>query len=256
MAAGRSLVLWPDGQPLGHTRRRCPAGAASACRARCARMATGAPARRQAALGEGAVRSGDPAGARRPRRLAAARERARATMRRRADAERPRDLLPDADGKPLAAGARATNPASRRALLERVAKFGPDSFYVGPQAAKLVADDQRRGAQPVEDDRRRPLPAYDAKERPVLCSKYRAYKICSMGPPSSGGVTVMMILAQLERFDMAKLGKDNPRRLAPVRRKLAPRLCRSRPLCRRSRLCAGADRRPARPRPISPAARR
>ncbi|NWM55084.1 gamma-glutamyltransferase, partial [Escherichia coli] len=54
------------------------------------------------------------------------------------------------------------------------------------------------------------LAAYDAKERPVLCSKYRAYKICSMGPPSSGGVTVMMILAQLERFDMAKLGKDNP----------------------------------------------
>ncbi|NWN33563.1 gamma-glutamyltransferase, partial [Klebsiella michiganensis] len=33
---------------------------------------------------------------------------------------------------------------------------------------------------------------------------------CSMGPPSSGGVTVMMILAQLERFDMVKLGKDNP----------------------------------------------
>jgi len=113
-----------------------------------------------------------------------------------------------ADGTPLAAGARATNP-QQAALLERVAKFGPDSFYVGPQAEKLIATVNGSARNPskmtVGD-----LAAYDAKERPVLCSTYRAYKICSMGPPSSGGVTVMMILAQLERFDMAKLGKDNP----------------------------------------------
>jgi gamma-glutamyltranspeptidase/glutathione hydrolase len=31
-----------------------------------------------------------------------------------------------------------------------------------------------------------------------------------MGPPSSGGVAVLQILKQLERFDMTKLGKDNP----------------------------------------------
>ena len=31
-----------------------------------------------------------------------------------------------------------------------------------------------------------------------------------MGPPSSGGIAVLMILKQLERFDMAKLGKDSP----------------------------------------------
>lgn len=119
-----------------------------------------------------------------------------------------RAIYYQADGKPLAAGAHATNP-QQAALLERVAKFGPDSFYVGPQAEKLVATVNGAARNPskmtVGD-----LAAYDAKERPVLCSKYRAYKICSMGPPSSGGVTVMMILAQLERFDMAKLGKDNP----------------------------------------------
>ncbi|MCH7860911.1 gamma-glutamyltransferase [Sphingomonas sp. NPDC092331] len=119
-----------------------------------------------------------------------------------------RAIYYQADGKPLAAGARATNP-QQAALLERVAKFGPDSFYVGPQAEKLVATVNGAARNPskmtVGD-----LAAYDAKERPVLCGSYRAYKICSMGPPSSGGVTVMMILAQLERFDMAKLGKDNP----------------------------------------------
>lgn len=119
-----------------------------------------------------------------------------------------RAIYYQADGKPLAAGARATNP-QQAALLERVAKFGPDSFYVGPQAEKLVATVNGAARNPskmtIGD-----LAAYDAKERPVLCASYRAYKICSMGPPSSGGVTVMMILAQLERFDMAKLGKDNP----------------------------------------------
>ncbi|OSZ70266.1 gamma-glutamyltransferase [Sphingomonas sp. IBVSS2] len=119
-----------------------------------------------------------------------------------------RAIYYQADGKPLAAGARATNP-QQAALLERVAKFGPDSFYVGPQAEKLVATVNGAARNPskmtIGD-----LAAYDAKERPVLCASYRAYKICSMGPPSSGGVTVMMILAQLERFDMAKLGKDSP----------------------------------------------
>lgn len=113
-----------------------------------------------------------------------------------------------ADGKPLAIGATARNP-EQAALLERVAKLGPDSFYVGPQAQKLV--DVVNGAtrnpsrMTVGD-----LAAYDAKERPVLCATYRKHKICSMGPPSSGGFAVIMILKQLERFDMAALGKDSP----------------------------------------------
>ncbi len=30
-----------------------------------------------------------------------------------------------------------------------------------------------------------------------------------MGPPSSGGITVLQILKQLERFDLAKLGRSS-----------------------------------------------
>jgi gamma-glutamyltranspeptidase/glutathione hydrolase len=112
------------------------------------------------------------------------------------------------DGKPLAAGARVRNP-DQAALLERVATHGPDSFYVGPQAQKLVATVNGAARNPSKMTTG-DLAAYAAKERPVLCGAYRGYKICSMGPPSSGGVTVLMILAQLERFDMAKLGKDSP----------------------------------------------
>jgi gamma-glutamyltranspeptidase/glutathione hydrolase len=43
-----------------------------------------------------------------------------------------------------------------------------------------------------------------------VCGTYRVYKICSMGPPSSGGLTVLTILKQLERFDMKALGPRSP----------------------------------------------
>jgi len=119
-----------------------------------------------------------------------------------------RAIYYQADGKPLAAGAHVANQ-QQAALLERVARLGPDSFYVGPQAEKLVATVNGAARNPSKMTTG-DLASYAAKDRPVLCSKYRAYKICSLGPPSSGGLAVMMILAQLERFDMAKLGKDNP----------------------------------------------
>ncbi|PAV70247.1 hypothetical protein WR25_11661 [Diploscapter pachys] len=100
------------------------------------------------------------------------------------------------------------NPA-QAALLERIAKLGPDSFYVGPQAQKLVATVNgaaRNPSQMTTGD----IASYEAKPRPNLCVPYRTYKICGMGPPSSGGITVLMILKQLERFDMGKLGPASP----------------------------------------------
>ncbi|WP_294253240.1 gamma-glutamyltransferase [uncultured Sphingomonas sp.] len=118
-----------------------------------------------------------------------------------------RALFFGTDGKPLPPGTTVRNP-DQAALLERIATQGPDSFYVGPQAAKLVTavnGAARNPSKMTAGD----LAAYDAKARPVLCGHYRGYKVCSMGPPSSGGITVLMILAQLERFDMAKLGKDS-----------------------------------------------
>ena len=50
--------------------------------------------------------------------------------------------------------------------------------------------------------------AYRAKERPPVCGTYRTYRICGMGPPSSGGMLVLTILKQLERFE---LGTMSPR---------------------------------------------
>jgi gamma-glutamyltranspeptidase / glutathione hydrolase len=113
-----------------------------------------------------------------------------------------------ADGRPLPVDSLVTNPA-QAALLERLARQGADSFYVGPQAAKLV--------QTVNGATRNPsrmtagdLASYAAKPRDAVCATYRAHRVCSMGPPSSGGITVLTILKQLERFNLAGLGPTSP----------------------------------------------
>ena len=54
------------------------------------------------------------------------------------------------------------------------------------------------------------IAAYRVADRPAVCGMYRLYRICGMGPPSSGATTVLAILGQIERFDMGKLGKDSP----------------------------------------------
>ncbi|MCC2978155.1 gamma-glutamyltransferase [Sphingomonas sp. PL-96] len=112
------------------------------------------------------------------------------------------------DGKALPVGTLLKNP-EQAALFERLARLGPDSFYVGPNAQKLVTTVNTAARNPSKmtlGD----LASYDAKERAPVCGSYRAYRICGMGPPSSGGVAVLIILKQLERFDMARLGKDSP----------------------------------------------
>lgn len=112
------------------------------------------------------------------------------------------------DGKALPVGTLLKNP-EQAALFERLARLGPDSFYVGPDAQKLVTTVNTAARNPSKMTAG-DLASYDAKERAPVCGSYRAYRICGMGPPSSGGVAVLMILKQLERFDMAKLGKDSP----------------------------------------------
>jgi gamma-glutamyltranspeptidase/glutathione hydrolase len=112
------------------------------------------------------------------------------------------------DGKALPVGTLLKNP-EQAALFERLARLGPDSFYVGPDAQKLVTTVNTAARNPSKmtlGD----LASYDAKERAPVCGSYRAYRICGMGPPSAGGIAVLMILKQLERFDMGKLGKDSP----------------------------------------------
>lgn len=113
-----------------------------------------------------------------------------------------------ADGEPLPIGATVKIPALA-ATLEALAEAGPEAMYGSAAAADFAA--YVAGETP-QDGRMNPadVTGYAAKERPPVCAPYRSYRICGMGPPSSGGIAVAQMLGQLERFDLAALGPDSP----------------------------------------------
>lgn len=117
-------------------------------------------------------------------------------------------LYLDKEGEPMSEGATVRNP-ELATLLRTVADQGPDAFYTGPIAEAIVRTASGSGVA-ASDITLADLAAYKAKARPAVCGSYRGYRICGMGPPSSGATSVLQILGQLERFDMAKLGKESP----------------------------------------------
>lgn len=123
------------------------------------------------------------------------------------DAE-ARALYYGRNGAPLPVGTRVRNPALA-ALLARIAREGPGAFYAGANARALVARVNTAPTEPAPLSQA-DLAAYAAPLREPLCGIYRRWRICGMGPPSSGATTVFAILKQLERFDLAALGPDSP----------------------------------------------
>ncbi|MXP44500.1 gamma-glutamyltransferase [Allopontixanthobacter sediminis] len=115
-----------------------------------------------------------------------------------------KELFYDAAGEPRPAGARIQNPRLAATLLKLSAE-GPDSFYEGSFAANLAAHVAEATPRPsgmsAED-----VTTYTAKPREPVCGMYRVYRVCGMGPPSSGATTVLAILKQLEPFDLAASG--------------------------------------------------
>ena len=113
------------------------------------------------------------------------------------------------DGRPKAAGDVVRNPALAN-TLRQIAKKGPSAFYTGPIAQEIASavSNAPRNAVPMT---LADLAAYEAKERPPVCVMYRVYRLCGMGPPSSGATTVFQILGMVERFDMKALGPDSPK---------------------------------------------
>ncbi len=113
----------------------------------------------------------------------------------------------DAAGEALPVGALVRNPDFAR-TLESLAAAGPRYMYyvMADRLAGYVAGQTPQDGRMVASD----IETYEAKMRAPVCSKYRQYKVCGMGPPSSGGVAVSQMLGQLERFDLAALGPDSP----------------------------------------------
>jgi gamma-glutamyltranspeptidase / glutathione hydrolase len=119
-----------------------------------------------------------------------------------------RALYYDKDGAPLPAGTTFRNE-KLAATLRTIAAQGPDAFYKGEIAAGIVKTVTSADANPTAMTMA-DLAAYKAEVREPVCGTYRQWKICGMGPPSSGGPGVLAMLKQLERFDMKGLGIKNP----------------------------------------------
>ncbi|OYU42308.1 MAG: gamma-glutamyltranspeptidase, partial [Burkholderiales bacterium PBB4] len=113
------------------------------------------------------------------------------------------------DGRPKQAGDTIRNPELAK-LLRAVAKKGPSAFYKGQNARAIAAavSNAPKNAAPMT---LKDIASYQAKDRDAVCTTYRVYKLCGMGPPSSGATTVFQVLGMLERFDMKALGKDDPK---------------------------------------------
>jgi gamma-glutamyltranspeptidase / glutathione hydrolase len=107
------------------------------------------------------------------------------------------------EGKPLPPGALLKDEALAK-TFRLIAAKGPDGFYKGRIAQAIIAAAGHAPHHPARITRA-DLSSYEAKLRPPVCGLYRAYRICSMGPPSSGGAVVIMILKMLEPFDLARL---------------------------------------------------
>ncbi|SFI75365.1 gamma-glutamyltransferase family protein [Albimonas pacifica] len=111
-----------------------------------------------------------------------------------------------AGGAPLAEGARLRNPAYAGSL-EALRDAGAEAFYTGPQAQALL--EALEGSSNPSPMTAEDLAAYRVVERPAVCVDYRAWEICGMGPPSSGGLSVGQIMGILAHRDLPALG-DGP----------------------------------------------
>ncbi|OYX01399.1 MAG: gamma-glutamyltransferase [Bosea sp. 32-68-6] len=110
----------------------------------------------------------------------------------------------EADGQAKAVGTILRNPAfatTLRALAER----GAGAFYEGEIARDIVATVTGHATNPG-DMTAADLAGYRLEEREPVCGTYRVWRICGMGPPSSGAVAVQQMLGILETRDLARMG--------------------------------------------------
>src|SRR5438270_7231268 len=119
-----------------------------------------------------------------------------------------RALFYQPDGNPKPVGTLVRNRAFA-AFLEGIAARGAESFYAGPNAQKIVATVNGAPVNPSKMTLA-DIASYKVVQRAPVCGTYRGYRICGMGPSSSGGTPVFETLKQLERFNLTALGPNSP----------------------------------------------
>jgi gamma-glutamyltranspeptidase/glutathione hydrolase len=123
----------------------------------------------------------------------------------------------NADGTPKKAGDTTKN-APYADTLKALAAQGADALHTGEIAKAIVA----KVGQTVGDDTAATpitpglmtladLSGYKPKKRDPACTTYRStYFICSMAPPSSGGIAITQALGILENFPLSFYPPTNP----------------------------------------------
>ncbi|MGZ2410624.1 gamma-glutamyltranspeptidase / glutathione hydrolase [Sphingomonas sp. F9_3S_D5_B_2] len=104
-------------------------------------------------------------------------------------------------GRPWQAGHRLVQSDLGRTLAA-ISAQGPDAFYKGKVAARIVAASRAGGGIFSLQD----LATYHARELKSLECDYRGYHIVSAPPPSSGGVVLCETLNIVEGYPLDKLG--------------------------------------------------
>lgn len=111
-------------------------------------------------------------------------------------------------GHPIAEGSvwRNTDLAQ---CLRRIADRGPEGFYEGETADLLVKEMKRGGGIITARD----LKEYTAVWREPIQARYRGYRIVSMPPPSSGGITIAELANILEGYDLPHMVWHSPEQI-------------------------------------------
>jgi gamma-glutamyltranspeptidase / glutathione hydrolase len=111
-------------------------------------------------------------------------------------------------GHPLQEGAVLRQPDLAR-TLRLIQQQGADVLYRGEVGQALLEAQAERGGRMTAQD----LAAYAVKERSPVVGSYRGYRVFSMPPPSSGGLTMQQMLMLLEPFELRNSGVATSRTL-------------------------------------------
>ena len=114
----------------------------------------------------------------------------------------------DAEGRPWPVGHILHNPAYA-ATLKLFRNKGSKPFYRGAIGKDIVAAVREDPLAPGSLSRK-DLRAYRIKTVEPVCGLFRSFRICSMPPPSSGGIGVIATLGMLAAFDTRSLAPKDP----------------------------------------------
>ncbi len=111
------------------------------------------------------------------------------------------------DGQPKSQGIVLKNPAYANTLA-LLSKNGISGFYRGEVAQSIV-----NAVTHAQDNpgllNKQDLMQYRVIEREPVCAPYKQYRVCGMGPPSSGAIAIGQIMMTITPFELDKSNADN-----------------------------------------------